>query len=34
MAQLGEFPAPIEMIAAVSSGEPIKKTKKDKKRKK
>jgi hypothetical protein len=34
VAQLGESPPPIEMIAATSGGEPIKKAKKDKKRKK
>ena len=33
VAQLGESPPPIEMIAAASSGEPINKAKKDKKRK-
>ena len=34
VAQLGEPPPPIEMIAPASSGEPVKKAKKDKKRKK
>jgi hypothetical protein len=34
VAQLGETPPPIEMIAPASSVEPVKKAKKNKKRKK